>query len=82
MFATAINDGAGCARDVAGVTTIKNAAPPNSTLDFLWTLPASQIVRPGERFEYRVGFMTDAQAFQFPEGSASTKFSALSVPCP
>jgi hypothetical protein len=82
MFATAVNGGEGCASRVGGVTTIKNAAPPNLTLDFSWSLPATQIVKPGERFDYRVGFMTDEQAFQFPEGSAFTKFSGFSVVCP
>jgi len=59
-----------------------NAAPPNLTLDFSWNLPAVRIIQPGERFEYHVGFMTDAQAFQFPDGTASTNFSGFSVPCP
>ena len=82
MFATAVNDGEGSAREVGGVTTIRNAAPPNLTLDFPWSLPPDRIIRPREQFDYRVGFMTDAQAFQFPDGTASTKFSGLSVPCP
>ena len=82
MFATAINDGPGCVNSVAGVTTIKNAAPPNLTLDFPWSLPADRIIQPGETFEYRVGFTSDDQARQFPEGSASTKFSGFSIPCP
>ena len=77
-----INEGDGCAREIGGVTTIKNAAPPNLTLDFSWNLPAERIILPGQPFEYHLGFMTDAQAFQFPEGSAATKFSGFSVPCP
>ena len=64
------------------MTTIKNAAPPNLTLDFSWSLSAERIIQSGERFEYHVGFMTDAQAFQFPTGTASTKFSGFSIPCP
>jgi len=44
MFATAINDGAGCANSVSGVTTIKNAAPPNATLDFSWSLAADRMI--------------------------------------
>ena len=82
MFATAINDGPGCVHSVGGVTTIKNAAPPNLTLDFSWSLPAERIIQPGERFDYRLGFMSDEQARQFLEGSASTKFSRFSVACP
>jgi len=82
MYAMALNDGPGCVNSVSGVITIRNTAPPNLTIDFTWSLPATQIVRPGEQFTYHVGFMTDAQAFQFPAGSASTRFSAFSVPCP
>jgi hypothetical protein len=81
-YATAVNDGPGCANAVGGVTTIRNAAPPNLTLDFSWSLPTDRIIQSGERFDYHLGFMTDAQAFQFPEGSAFTKFSGFSVPCP
>jgi hypothetical protein len=43
---------------------------------------AERIILLGERFDYHLGFMTDPQAFQFPEGSASTKFSGFSLPCP
>jgi hypothetical protein len=82
MFAQGVNDGPGCVNSVGGVTTLRNAAPPNLTLDFAWALPTTRTIQPGETFEYRVGFMTDAQAFQFPEGSASTKFSGFSIPCP
>jgi hypothetical protein len=82
MYATAINEGEGCADRVGGVTTIKNAAPPNLTLDFSWSLPPDRIIRPGEQFTYRVGFMTDDQARQFPEGTASNRFSGVSIPCP
>jgi hypothetical protein len=52
-----------------GVTTIKNTAPPNLTLDFSWSLPADRIIPPGERFDYHLGFLSDDQARQFPEGS-------------
>jgi hypothetical protein len=82
MFATALNDGAGCASQVAGVLTIRNTQQPNLTLDFSWSLPADRVIQPGERFDYHLEFMTDAQAFQFPEGTASTLFSGFSVPCP
>ena len=34
------------------------------------------------RITYRLGFMTNEQAFQFPEGTATTKFSGVSIPCP
>jgi hypothetical protein len=81
-YATGINDGPGCVTSVAGVTTIRNAAPPNLTLDFSWSLPTDRIVQSGERFDYHLGFMTDAQAFQFPEGTASTKFGGFSITCP
>ena len=82
MFAMAENTGEACAIQISGVTTIKNAAPPNLTVDLSWTLPASQIVRPGEPFTYHVGFTSEEQALAFPEGTASTRFSAYSVPCP
>jgi hypothetical protein len=65
MFAAAVNDGPACANSVGGGTTIKNAAPPNLTLDFSWSLPATQIIQPGEHFNYRIGVMTDEQARSF-----------------
>ena len=82
MFATAVNDGEGCANQVAGVLTIRSTQMPSLTLDFSWSLSPDRVIRPRERFDYRVGFMTDDQAFQLPEGTASTKFSAFSIPCP
>jgi hypothetical protein len=82
MFANAINEGEGCTDRVGGVTTIKNTAPPNLTLAFSWSLPPDQIIRRGEQFTYRVGFMTDDQARQFPVGTASTKFAGFTIPCP
>jgi hypothetical protein len=63
------------------VTTLRNAAPPNLTLDFSWSLPASQIVQPGEWFRYRIGVMTNEQ-FAFRDGTATTRFSGFSIPCP
>jgi hypothetical protein len=44
MSATATNEGPGCANSVSGVTAIKNAAPPNATLAFSWSLPADRII--------------------------------------
>jgi Carboxypeptidase regulatory-like domain len=82
MFANAVNAGEGCASQVAGVLTIRHSQQPNLTLDFSWTLPVDRIIQPHEQFEYRIGVITDAQAFQFPEGTASTRFSAASIPCP
>jgi len=81
-FANAVNDGPGCVNSVAGVTTIRNAQPPNLTLDFSWSLPATRIIQPGEQFEYHAGFMSNEQAYAFPEGTASTKFTGFSIPCP
>ena len=82
MYAMALNDGPGCVNSVSGVITIRSTAPPNLTIDFTWSLPADRIVQPGERFTYHVGTMTDEQAFRFPAGTASTKFSGFSIPCP
>jgi Carboxypeptidase regulatory-like domain len=82
MFAAAVNDGPGCANSVGGGTTIKNAAPPNLTLDFSWSLPATQIIQPGEHFNYRIGVMTDEQARSFSDSTATTKFSGFSGLCP
>src|SRR4029434_9311217 len=72
MFAHATNARAGCATQVGGVLTIRNTQQPNLTLDFSWSLPPDRIIRPSENFEYRIGVISDAQAFQFPEGTAST----------
>jgi hypothetical protein len=80
--ANAVNAGEGCASQVAGVLTIRHSQQPNLTIDFSWTLPVDRIIQPHEQFEYRIGVITDAQAFQFPEGTASTRFSAVSIPCP
>ena len=82
MYATAVNDGPGCANSVSGVTTIKNAAPPNLTLDFSWALEATRIIQPGERFDYHLGFMTDDQARSVSDSTASTRFSGFSIVCP
>jgi hypothetical protein len=64
MLAISVNNGDGCAIDVGGVTTIANAQPLRLMLDSSWTLKATQIIRPGERFQYRIGVITDEQAFR------------------
>jgi hypothetical protein len=81
-YASGINDASGCAAQVSGVTTFTNASTRLPTLTFAWTLPPERIIRPGETFEYHIGFMSDPLAFAFPEGTASTRFSGISVPCP
>ena len=81
-YATALNAGEGCVNSVSGVTTIRNTAPPNLTLDFSWRLPAEQLIRAGERFDYHLGFLSDEQARSVSDSTASTKFSGVSVPCP
>jgi hypothetical protein len=80
MYAMGENAGEACATQISGVTTIRNTAPPNLTLDFSWSVPTERIVQPGERFEYHAGFMTDAQAFQFPEGAPRPGSAAFQSP--
>jgi len=82
MFANAINTGSGRPAQVTGVLTIMSTAPPHLALDFSWSVPPERIIVPGEQFEYRVGFMSNEQAFAIPEGSARSVFSSAAVLCP
>jgi hypothetical protein len=81
VFGVAVNTGTGCATQVAGVTTLTNVEPPHLTLELPWSLPATRIIQPGERFEIYMGAMTDAQAFRFPRGTYTSRFTFVSIAC-
>ena len=62
--------------------SVAYATAPLTTLTFAWTLPPERVVRPGETFEYHIGFVSNPLAFAFPSGTASTRFGGVSIPCP
>jgi len=81
MFATAINVGAGWQfRQRRDDDQERGAALCHARL-FLEPCRRPDDL-PGETFEYRVALMVEEQAFQFREGTASTRFSGFSTACP
>lgn len=82
LHGTALNNGDSCASSIAGMTTLSSTADPNVKVSLSWNLPASVILRPGERVNYPMCCVTAEQLRLFgPEGTYNTQFSFVTVAC-
>jgi hypothetical protein len=81
MNAVAVSTGDGCASSIAGTTTLR--ASDAFTRQFDWSLNPATTVRPGERFTYGFGPLTQADIQQFgTSGTYSTRYRFTSAACP
>lgn len=79
--ATGVNTGKGCAWNVSGLSTLTGTS--GFTLTLSWELNRATIIRPGERFQYVLGPVSQADIARFgSSGTYSTSVSFSSLPCP
>jgi hypothetical protein len=77
---TGVNRGDGCASGITGVTNFSDRRDGAPITSRPWALPATTLVRPGERFPYRVCCLTLAAVTANP--FYVTEFTYATVACP
>lgn len=77
------NDGPGCAGDVRGTVRLYTTAAATTVIaSDDWTLPSTQIVRPGESFRFEGCCFSRADLERITGGTYNTQFLWTDVRCP
>jgi carboxypeptidase family protein len=78
---TAVDTGDGCAGSISGSTTLTGSS--GTVFSFAWSLPATLVMRPGERVQYAFGPISRSDVIGLgATGSYVTRFVFVTVACP